>query len=52
MDNVKESGYIGDEDYFLIECEQCGANFQTQNENHCFCSRRCYRDAKFEYEQD
>jgi len=49
---IIESGYIGDEDYYLIECSECGNNFQTDNENHEFCSKRCYKAAKYEYDNE
>lgn len=49
---IIESGYIGDEDYFLIECSQCGENFETKNDNNEFCSKKCYKDAKYENDEN
>jgi endogenous inhibitor of DNA gyrase (YacG/DUF329 family) len=49
---IINDGYIGDKFYFEIVCDDCGDSFVTQNENDCFCSKKCYDNSKYEWEDN
>lgn len=50
--NIIDNGYIGDDEYYLVECQQCGNDFKTDNEKNLFCSKACYKAAKYEWENE
>ena len=52
MSKILNSGYIGDDDGYLVECDQCGNDFFTDDRSNHFCGKKCYKDAKFEYEEE